>query len=87
MFKKEKIIKSADNIYTVLNDELKRMHNMAKQHDGNESNVQTIWNKIKEIQDALLASLKRNPMDQETIKDLQDSVADLYLTGTESNDK
>lgn len=89
-FKEKEVVDMPDNIYTTLNDELERMHYMlknqmhAKQKEGN--NAQTLYTQIEKIQNALLRTLAKQPTSEEQLKDLQDSVADLYLTGTESKD-
>ncbi len=72
-----------DNIYTILNDELARMHDRMSR-ESNVENVNIWWNKVKEIQDALLEALKSQPSHHDEIKDLQDTLSDLILTGTDS---
>lgn len=88
---KEENIESADNTYTVLDNELERMHNLlldqiGSKTEGDGNNSATLYKRIKTLQDEILEALKNRPNNEKTIKDLQNSVADLYLTGTETND-
>lgn len=82
--------KTNDNIYTVLNDELKRLHEFLnlvykgpKNSDVN--NAAPTFARITKIQDTLIETLKKQPTSDEQIKDLQDSVADLYLAGNDDD--
>lgn len=86
-FKKEKIIKPPDNIYTVLSGELERMHDHMRNGCAVNSEAQKeAYMDIFNLRKVLVESLEKNPNDHGVLKDLQDSVADLYLTGTESKD-
>jgi hypothetical protein len=90
-FKKKKEKKPEpiyENAYSLLNKELERMHKLFQaQYDagGSEKNLNAFWNKICELQQALLEALKNQPAHAEEIKDLQNTVAEiLLLAQTES---
>lgn len=76
------------NIYSLLNQELIRLnsHLNKAMNNGNKNNVKVFDNRITDIHDRLFKILDEQPISSEQLKDLQDSVADLYLTGTESKD-
>lgn len=80
-FNKSKEIKK-DNVYTVLNCELERLHELLNRARGNESNVKTVYARIEKLQDALLEALKKQPSHHEEITDLQETVSELVLLGT-----
>jgi hypothetical protein len=76
-----------DNIYTVLNDELQRLHNFvnSSMKTGNADNATVTFRRIEAIQDALFLALKQQPASADQIRDLQETVAEmLLLTDTES---
>jgi len=80
--KKEKA-KVPDNIYSVLDNELSRLWSQFNKADqkGNVDNMNAFYTVIKGIHEGLQSALKKQPTSDEQLKDLQDSVADLYLTG------
>ena len=85
-FKKKKEHK-IDNIYTILNKELERLHQFVNRSmdTNNADNATIIFRRIDKIQDALLEALEKQPANAEQIRDLQETVAEmLLLTNTES---
>jgi hypothetical protein len=87
-FKKKKVEPKYENAYSLLNKELERMHHMFYSEFGKSSdakNINIFWNRIIELQDALLKALEKHPTSADQIKDLQETVAEmLLLTDTES---
>jgi len=72
--------KSSNNVYTVLNDELHRMHNfMRNRCKPNSEATNTAFNRIVLLQDALIQASQNQPNDAEVLKDLQETVADMVL--------
>lgn len=70
-----------DNVYSVLNKELERLHSLFNSafKERNENNVSIFWGRIKSLQDALLEALEKQPAHSQDIKDLQDTVAEILL--------
>lgn len=83
---KPKAIVKPDNLYTVLNDELERLHKFFQDSVNDSANNANIaFARIKEIQDVLLETLKKQPTSDAEIKDLQSTVTELLLhTNTDS---
>jgi uncharacterized protein with gpF-like domain len=69
------------NVYTVLNNELIRLHSFMKANmeSRNADNATIIFRRIEKIQDALLEALEKQPSHDEAIKDLQQTVAEMLL--------
>lgn len=85
----ENLKEAPDNVYTVLNDELDRLHEQLVKLMANKSNAQTIWKRIELFQDAALEALKKQPTHGQEIRDLQDTVSEMLLLGnttTETKD-
>lgn len=80
-FKKENTKKPPDNVYTAINEELKRLHEQLLKLMVNESNGQTIWKRIELFQDVLMEMAKKQPSHHEEIKDLQNTVSEMLLLG------
>lgn len=73
-----------ENVYSVLNKEIERLYKFMSS-SKNELNVQEAWRRITAIQNALIEALKDQPAHDKSIKDLQETVAELLLlTETES---
>lgn len=86
-FKKKQERKEPDNAYALLNKELERMWRQfdAAKAGTSADNMNIFWNRIKELQDAMLEALEKQPAHAEQISDLQNTVAEmLLLTETES---
>lgn len=73
-------LKHPNNIYTVINSELARVHHRFATTSG-EQNLNVFWNRIKEIQDKVIDTLEKQPHSDYELRKLQDQIADLYLTG------
>jgi hypothetical protein len=85
--KQPKVKPKFDNVYTVLNDELQRLHNFvnSSMKTGNADNATVTFRRIEAIQDALFLALAKQPTSADQIRDLQETVAEmLLLTDTES---
>lgn len=86
--KKKQEVRVNENVYTVLNKELERMHSLLRNEFGRSSdanNVNIWWKNIQSLQEALLEALEKQPTHEHHIKDLQDTVAEiLLLTNTDS---
>jgi len=46
---------------------------------GDVKNMNIYWNKVNELQDALLRALEKQPLHSDEIKDLQETVAEILL--------
>lgn len=76
-----------ESVYSVIDKELSRLYDMLYKFNGNnEHNVQVVWKRIEGFQDALLQALSKQPSHDEAIKDLQDTVTEMLLTGTQSEE-
>ena len=87
MFGFKKTIERDDNVYTLLNKELERMHGLLERSmkGSSEANTKIFWSIIKDLQEAMLKALEKQPAHSQDIKDLQDTVAEiLLLTDTDS---
>lgn len=78
--------KAADNLFTVLNSELERLHKLLElslKHIKNEDNIQSIYKRIKELQQVLIEAAEKNSTEciQKELASLKSDVADLALLG------
>lgn len=89
-FSKKEIKQPQDNIYTVINKELARLHKQMQQSmgtyhqpnkDNTNDNATLFLRRIEKLEDALLEALEKQPSHHEEIKDLQETVADIVLLG------
>lgn len=86
--KKQSTKKPQDNIYTVLNAELARMHSLIQSSLANSGeNVNIFYTRIKDIQDAILEALEKQPSHHNEIVDLQETVSELILLGNQGEQK
>ena len=64
------------NVYTLLNDELNRLHTMLQKQDGStngKANAPVIWEKITAIQEVIIKSYQAND------RELQLKIAETIL--------
>lgn len=82
-FKKQQPIKqSQDNIYTVINAELDRLHKQISDSTKySAENATVFWRRVHELQDAILSALEKQPSHHNEIVDLQETVSELILLG------
>ena len=73
-----------NNVYALLDKELERLHGEMNSNEWTGDALTDIFRRIKAIEDAVLEALKSQPSHDEQIKDLQETVTDMILTGTES---
>lgn len=79
--------KAEDNLYTVLNDELNRLHSLflyAFKNGHGVENLNIFWKKLQEIQNILTVSAEKGMTEdvQKQLHDLQSTVGDIMLTGS-----
>ena len=80
MFFKKKTKVNSDNVYTVINAELDRLHKfMNNSVHSNQNNAQLAFDQILEYKKAILKALEKQSLHADEIKDLQDTVTDLIL--------
>lgn len=74
--------KPEDNIYTLLDRELDRLHKWMDA-STNDANMNIFWKRVQLIQDKVLYTLEKQPISEIQLRHLQDQIADLYLAGKE----
>lgn len=83
MFNKNTTVKAEDNIFTVINSELERLHKLVNDSICSSSqNTNIFWGKIEELQNLLKTMAEKgvNNDIKKEIKDLQNTVGDILLT-------
>jgi hypothetical protein len=80
--------KAQENLYSLMNKEMERLHDMIRDKRQTESNVQAVYLRLVTFQDAIMkmgeAYAGNVPKD---IKDLQVTVAEMLLTGANDASK
>lgn len=88
LFTKKKEEPEINNVYALLDKELHRMHSLFNYHyqsGSSKTNLKIFYDRIRELQDAMLQALEKQPANDQQIKDLQNTVAEIILlTETES---
>lgn len=87
--KKQETTHKTDNVYSLMNEELERMHQLMQSSLGNASkdNVNIFYRRIQDLQDKMVEALEKQPLHADTLKDIQDTLTDTILLGgpTDSN--